>query len=413
MGEYRAETTISAEAITYMDNILKAYEELGIKVYLNIYYQKENELPVQNADIVLSHIDQYTQLWNKYSKVIYCYNMSLLGRYGEWVKMNPDDVEGSYDIITEEQKTQIVHKVLDNLPADMYVTMRTPELKVYAEGHSRYSDIGYDQSAFFGSDYLDVEIGQGGFKPYTDSYLAAMADAPYAVMFGEAFTTNWFNSNPDYAAIDALGAIKSMSEQRFGAFNVNHAYGDIANYGGKISDTVMYQWKLKKISADDLGGLGVLVTDSWFTGTRGNKIVRSAFDYIRDYLGYRISADSLSVTGGNNAGEEINISMDLKNYGFSAAFNLESGFAILDENNNVVSEIIAGNPTEWHSTNPEDYSDRTQLTHNVTANMNLPTEAGTYKLAFFLRNDLGQTARLDNLVEYADGFNILHMFSID
>ena len=413
MGEYRADATISAEALTYMDNILKAYEELGVKVYLNIYYQKEIDLPVQSADIVLSHIDQYATLWNKYSKVIYCYNMSLLGRYGEWVKMNPDDVEGDYETITEDQKKQIVHKVLNELPADMQVTMRDPELKVYAEGHSRYSNIGYDQSAFFGSDYLDVEIGQGDFKPYTESYLTAMADAPYAVMFGEAFTTNWFNNNPDYTAIDAWGAIKSMSEQRFGAFNVNHAYGDYESYGRKISDTVMYQWKLKKISSGDLSDLGVLVTDSWFTGVRGNNVVRSAFDYIKDYLGYRISVDNLSVTGGNNVGDTVNISMDLKNYGFSAAFNLESGFAILDENNNVVSEIVAGNPETWYSTNPQNYSDRVQLTHNITANMNLPTNAGTYKIAFFLRNDLGQTARLDNLIEYADGFNILHMFTIN
>ena len=195
MGEYRADATISAEALTYMDNILKAYEELGVKVYLNIYYQKEIDLPVQSADIVLSHIDQYATLWNKYSKVIYCYNMSLLGRYGEWVKMNPDDVEGNYETITEDQKKQIVHKVLNELPADMQVTMRTPELKVYAEGHQKGDNIGYDQSAFFGYDYLsDEEFGMGTYKPGTDIYNEAMNDAPYTVMFGEAFTTNWFNS---------------------------------------------------------------------------------------------------------------------------------------------------------------------------------------------------------------------------
>lgn len=79
----------------------------------------------------------------------------------------------------------------------------------------------------------------------------------------------------------------------------------------------------------------------------------------------------------------------------------------------MVSEILVGDPTTWHPTSPEDYSDRTQLKHNLSAEMKLPSESGTYKIAFFLRNTLGQTARLDNTIEYSNGYNILHMFTIE
>lgn len=104
--------------------------------------------------------------------------------------------------------------------------------------------------------------------------------------------------------------------------------------------------------------------------------------------------------------------MNLKNYGFSAAFNLKSGFAVLDENNNVISKVYAGTPSTWYCTDPDDYSDRTQLVHTVTASMSLPEKAGNYKLAFFMENTLGQSARLDNLIEYGNGFNILHIFTV-
>ena len=50
---------------------------------------------------------------------------------------------------------------------------------------------------------------------------------------------------------------------------------------------------------------------------------------------------------------------------FLAAFNLKSGFAILDEDNRVVSQIDAGTPTAWLSRSPGQYNDATILRHLV------------------------------------------------
>lgn len=411
MQKYKTLEVIPDETIEYMRKFFKAYRELGIKVYLNFNYQHGHEDSIVTSDIVLKHIDQYAPLWNEFSDVIYCYCISLIGSWGEWTSLG-NGVDGIPPMTAKEKKA-VADKVLANLPDGMYMTMRQPELKTeFITDADVYKAIGYDQSAFFGYDYIDEDIGQGNYRPGQAAYNQAIEEAPYGIMHAETFTTRWFREDSNITKIEALGAIKGLSEQRITSFNVNHGYADISTYGGKITDTILYGWRLKKLTQGDLSDLGVLVTDSWFKDARGKAVERSAFDYIRDYLGYRISAESLSVTGGNNAGEKISVSMDLKNYGFSAAFNLESGFAIIDDNNNVVSETLVGNPTEWHSTSPTNYNDRTQMTHNVTANMTLPTEAGNYKIAFFLRNDLGQTARLDNLIEYADGYNILHMFSV-
>lgn len=416
MTDYKTTDVIPEAAMNYMRNLLRAYRELGIKVFLNIYYQNGHQDSIVTADIVLKHIEQYAILWEEYSDVIFSYCLSLVGAYGEWTSTG-NGVDG-IPAMTEAEKQAVVDKVLEKLPSEISLTVRDPEIKsqYIPNDHPRYSSIGYDQSAFFGLDFPDADLGQGNFRPGQEAYEIAKTEAPYAIMYSETFTSRWFNEDEEGSLIDeitALPAIKSLSEQRVTAFNINHAYGDIAIFGGNIEDTILYQWRLNKIKKSDLSDIGVLCTDSWFTNNRNKTVVRSAFDYIREYLGYHLSVDDLSVTGGNNLNDSINISINLRNYGFSAAFNLESGFAILDENNNMISEVLAGNPMQWHSTNPEDYSDRTQLIHNVTADMNLPSEAGTYKIAFFLRNKLGENARLDNLVEFSNGYNILHTFSVD
>lgn len=59
--------------------------------------------------------------------------------------------------------------------------------------------------------------------------------------------------------------------------------------------------------------------------------------------------------------------MSLINYGFAAAFNLQSGFAILDEDNRLVSTVDSGSPETWYNRNPEQYADSRNLTHTLKA----------------------------------------------
>lgn len=66
--------------------------------------------------------------------------------------------------------------------------------------------------------------------------------------------------------------------------------------------------------------------------------------------------------------------MSLINYGFAAAFNLQSGFAILDEDNRLVSTVDSGSPETWYNRNPEQYADSRNLTHTLKAAVRLPDQ---------------------------------------
>ncbi len=407
MNYYKDTYELPKETVTYLENYLKAYKEIGVKVYLCIYYQHGLEATDFGAskETILHHIDTYKKLWQSYTDEIYAVGFCLMGSYGEWSAIKP--------ALSNSDKQEIVNKVMKSVPDKTYLTIRLPKYKqsFIEKSNPRYSRIGYAADAFFGKMFPNDDYGQSSWRPGTQDWKISVKESPYTVMDGELFTTRWFKENGIY--VEPYSSIQAMSELHLTTFSVNHGYADYSLYNGVISQTVLYGWKCEEITNKKLKDLGVLVTPTWFTKSDGTKIKRNTFEYVRDYLGYNISAQKLNVSGGKKSGEKINISMSLKNYGFSAAFNLKSGFAILDENNKVVSECFAGDPTKWHSTDPENYSNRKQLTHKVSAKLNLPKKKGTYKIAFFMKNGLGQTARLNNTVEYAKGFNILHMFTVD
>ncbi|MBO7218112.1 MAG: DUF4832 domain-containing protein, partial [Clostridia bacterium] len=136
------------------------------------------------------------------------------------------------------------------------------------------------------------------------------------------------------------------------------------------------------------------------------------YEFIRDHLGYRLVAEQTSVSWSGKKDDKIAVSMTFKNYGFAAAFNMMSGFAILDSDNNVVSEVAAGDPKTWYNRNPDDPYSSLALTHNITAELNGITKKGTYKLAFYLKNTMGTFARLSNKIDTANGYNILTTFTV-
>ena len=173
---------------------------------------------------------------------------------------------------------------------------------------------------------------------------------------------------------------------------------------GKYS---MQYWQETEITPEWLDEHRIFYAPGWFQDRNGNTVKRTIFDFVQHYVGYKLQAKGFRAKA---SGNNLEIEMDIVNYGFSACYGLESGFAILDGNNQVVSKIEAGNPSDWHSRSPQDYNDARLLTHNVRGVLPLPSEGTNFKIAFYLKNPLGSFARLYNDLEYVNGYNILHTY---
>ncbi len=426
MTNYKDTPNIPTEAYNYIDNICKAYKEVGVKMYWEAYYQQSSQ-PEMGArkSVILKHLDTYGEIWKKHKDTIFAVCFGLIGGYGEWTTVgnNLYDDDFDYENATYDEKIaaqdagkrEITAKLLSLLPDGTYLTMRRPNLKAenVPKDHPKYNMIGFAQDAFFGKMFPSEDYGQGVWLPDNSGGWWEMAIKESAIVpnDGELFTTRYFKDNAIY--VEPYSSIQVFSELHHTIFSINHGYSDMLTFQTPLTETVFYGWKGEEVTPEKLDELGVFYSPNWFKNQLGETVQRNVFEYVRDYLGYRISAKTLNISGGTKAGEKINLKMSLQNYGFSAVFNMESGFAILDEENNVVSEVYAGDPTSWHSRNPKNYNDFKLLTHNVSASLKLPEKSGVYKVAFFVRNKLGQTVRLDNTTEYANGFNILHMFTVD
>lgn len=393
LDKYVNTEVLPQSVLDFMQGIFDAYRTLGVKMYLCHYYQHGSKAEPVSQDIVLSHLKQVSPLWEKNVDVLHAMNFTFLGCYGEWTCMRkPVD------------RQLFVNEFMKAAPESVRLIMRHPLLKhlFVNKEYWRYPRIGFADDACHGLMFQNVDLGQSYTQPNSVWWDVCKRESVYTLNDGELFTTRWIRLSGSWPK--GVSCMQSLSERHETTFSIQHGYGDICQFGSEIDQTCMYSWKGEEVTEKLLDDMGLAYSSGWFIDKNGNKVKRNAFEYIRDHLGYRISAKQAHIKKKDN---NLRISLDLENYGYGAAFNLKSGFAILDENGNLVTDIPAGEPETWFGTAPEHYENRKLLTHTVSADIPVSDVKGKYSVAFYIKNSLDQFARMDNSVEYKNGYHIL------
>ncbi len=395
--EYWDKPELPAALIDYLRVIYDEHCNIGVKMYLCHYYMRNPEDNHPSTETVLSHLEQLKGLFEENKKVIYAMNFTFLGRYGEWSCIRvPLD------------RQAFVTAFMEAVPREIRMITRQPRTKktFVNKEYWRYPQIGFADDACHGLQLAHIDMGQGYNCPGSEWWDMTVRESPYTINDSELFTTRWIRLSGTWP--DGYGCMQSLSQKHMCTLSVEHGYYDVERFGGELEQTCLAGWMAQEVTVDTLKEFGLASSPAWFTDANGNTVQRNAFEYIRDHLGYHFSVQDMTVTP---QGAELSVSMNLKNYGYAAGFNLKSGFALLDEQGNVVADVAAGDPEVWYGTKPEPYEDRELLTHTVAATLPVPEKAGTYAVAFYLKNALGQYARLDNAVSYQNGYHILHTFA--
>lgn len=237
-----------------------------------------------------------------------------------------------------------------------------------------------------------------------------MSGGAFAPNDGEMCTNyqmlNYYNAENDCIGIVPYGidVIAEAAHHWFCTMSIWHGNHD---YNPSLESLrIMDTWKEQEVTPQLLEERRVVYDPSWFTNEKGEPIQRNCFEFLRDFLGYRITLQSADIS------EDGTVSLRLKNYGMSAAFRMKSGFAILDEHFDVITTVEAGKPETWYSHDPYHWEDTTVLEHTVTAKLPMQQEAGRYHLAFYMKNDLDVFAAMSNRITTVNGYHILHSFSI-
>lgn len=378
------------------------------------------------------HTKQLGPIVGEFKDTIHSISNGFLGFVGEWARPY------QWPLI---DYNFAMKTIVDNLcaPYGIYYSARLPEyrydfLKAYPDYEYAHL-IGLNCDAFYGEqtrkNWNSEEYQYGIFdSEYGISWYDHAAQTAYSTPAdGEMYTQqalDLYNMRPY-----GYDSMLQLAHHRYSAFSYWHGYLDTIVKPEFDDTNVMSAWQnpndkhgyYAPVSIAKLKEMGIVYDPAWFVDKNGNEREGlDAYEYIRDHLGYRLRLTDLKFDWKTGETVYADVSFNIKNYGFAAAFNIHSEIVILDDKGEVVYTAEAGSPSEWISVPSDLYTGGSYkitgdiqdkiISHSINSKIKMPLEAGNYKLALRLYADNDIPARLANDIEYKDGYHILTNFEI-
>jgi hypothetical protein len=158
LKKFRA-ISLSAAQLTLIQNDFNTMRAAGVKCVLRFAYSSSETDPDAPLSVVLGHLDQLKPLLQSNSDVIAVMQASFIGAWGEWYY-------STNGLNTTANRRAVLLKILDVLPADRMVLVRTPNYKM---------DIfSITQPLSAGEAYTGTPVARTGH--HNDCYLSSFDD---------------------------------------------------------------------------------------------------------------------------------------------------------------------------------------------------------------------------------------------
>lgn len=404
-----------SKAAPVLEMFFKVCRERKVKSMLrfcyNNSYAKNYAVSQENKDLlasecadeatILKHIKQLKPYISKYKDTIHTISSGFVGFVGEWAY--------SYQYPHVDYAT-VMKAIVEELcvPNNLYFSSRSPSYKEMLDKDYKYRDyVSHNNDAMYGEQTrLNWNSGNYQYGHSNGWWDYVTREGAYTPQDGEMYTND---------ALYKYGMLPKGLEIILEC--AHHRHTSMSNWHGYLEalsrDNIMSRWiNSETVTTSWLDSKKIIYDPNWFVDNNGNSVKRNPYEFLKDHLGYRLSAVGGHVKGECSKGSPINIELNLKNYGFAAAYMLSSGFAILDSNFKEVASVKAGNPEKWYSHAPNNSATSTVLTHTVNANIKLPSKSGKYYVAFYLKNTMNDRARLSNKLSFQNGYNVLFSFNL-
>ena len=298
------ESDIAQEFLDRMERNLQALREGGAKAVMRFSYKHDDSNKAQpweaTPEWIKRHIDQLAPYWQEYTDVILCLQAGFIGVWGEWYyttnfKMNPR-TDKDY-----APRWEIVNKMLEALPEDRQVSLRTPDFKM------RY-----------------LQMHEGEALPLTE----AEAYQPTAKARLAAFNDCFVSSSND------VGTYSSPESRQFWAEDSKYTFmgGETcakcsySNGPNAIKEMTKHHWTYIN------NGYNKDVLLSWFPD--------GSMDEIKRRLGYRFVLDKAFATPEPKADEIYQITLTLRNVGFASLHNPRAVELVMVSTNNPKEKYV-------------------------------------------------------------------------
>ncbi len=372
-------TSIPDQAFRNMQKVFDEIKKSGYKVILLFAYRYDNNCRYETYDDIKRHLTQLKPFLQKNESLIYAFQAGFLGLWGEWHHSGLDN--------STFHKKMLIRDILQTIPNSKKMQVRETIYKSNASGYIRrnpnspieyfplsaeeYNRIGF-QNAYFVLD--QGPNSQWDYRWPDNDYFMVEKEALSTVVDGEMpYDGNSKYSFNMIACGNQAGwqAAKRMRAHAHTSFSVVH------NYMTNIA-----AWKKQFLSAQHFRSNNMYVTDDYFLNKQGQEVSRTAYEYIRDHLGYRIQLSKASFPMTINQGGSADFSIELKNFGFAPLINKRPVYLVLIDENNQVWEFLTD--TDARKWLPANSSKNETYTIRHLVNFNNALSPGLYKLGIWM-----------------------------
>jgi hypothetical protein len=340
LDDYR-DRALDAAVLTAISDGFAAGRAAGIKYILRFSYNASftDDAPLA---IVLQHIEQLTPHLQANADVISVMQAGFVGAWGEW--------HGSTNgLESDSARAAILTALLEALPADRFLQVRTPMFKEAAfPGGPTTEDESFTETA-------RARIGH-----HNDCFLASTSDlGTYANP-----VQDWM----EYVAEDTWNA--PMGGETCGV------YPPRTNCDTSVGEMEAHHWSYLNSQYN------VDVLNVWTADGCG--------DEVRERLGYRLVAERVRYAEEVRPGSRLPVEIDVANRGFSAPYNARPVYLVLTDGTGTrrVQHLVSSTDIRrWYA----------ETTTTVHAELLVPNdlEPGTYSLSLWMP-DQAQNLRGDS-----------------
>lgn len=364
----------------------------GVKFLLRFAYEHNDEsmpfVPGPTLERILRHMDQLQDLVARNADVIYVLQSGFIGLWGEF-HTSVHGIEKDY-----RQVATLMNRVLDFLPPNRFTQMRRIRykenyLKEINAFHpvtlqNAYSSDPAARIGFFNDGTLAAHHDGATFpdppysNPGNDEFDTVCRESAYLPVDGELF---WTSQLTDPKSISGLRAAIRFTQHRYTTFSYVHSFSQLDH---SSAYSTIDAWKDETITPQILNANHLPCSDSYFHAPR------TAFEYLRDHLGYRLELQTAEWDSRVEPGKRLSGELNLMNRGFAAPVNNRTCYLVLSGSDGSAFEFpLACNWRSFQPHRPGDES-RTPLLHSVKFDFPLPADMprGEYRVALWMPDPL-------------------------
>ena len=378
-GHYLTEfltSDISEDFLNLVRSNMQALREGGAKCILRFAYSRDASDSKKakwdaSPEFVHRHIKSLKPIIQEYSDVILCWQAGFVGVWGEWYYTNNFVFAPS----TPEQhilRRGVVDAMLDALPEDRSVALRTPMFKKMMYSGS-YTDTLTFKTAYSGSDLSRLCC-------FNDCFGASKDDVG---TFEGSATRKYWEGDSRYVL---------MGGETCGVSN----YCTCEN---SLKDMEDYHW--------------TYMNSGYNSDVLGRWQKDGCMDEVKRRLGYRLSVADAYYSA-PAAGQDMQVALRIKNSGFAAPMNPRAVELVLVDGNGskTVYELKDADPRFWFANKTSVLSQTIQIpaetTGDCTLYLNLPDPKPVLhdKAAFSIR------LANEDIWDEATGYNKILEFTL-